>query len=575
MKRILAMLLATMLMVSALPVSAEEQLTDGVYTASAQGNNGPVEVQVTVQDGKLADVTVLHSVETKGIGTAAFEILTEKMVEVQTPNVDVVTSATLSSVALRLAVTDCLNQAGGVKKLVAQPVEESEPDYAGSTADFVVVGAGGAGIAAAITAAERGLHVILLEKSDIIGGTTVTAAVGVNAGSSPIQKTMTKDMFYQHCIDIGMGAAADGSLAEVSLDYARAFADNGPAMIELLIDCGMELQTDETNMDNAGSHQLVSKENGKFGEVLIEALSKRLAATTADVRTGHKATELVMKDGAVAGVKVTTKKGQEYEISAQNIVLATGGYGTGNSVVSQYWPEADGYTSTECVGGSGDGIVMATQVGAIVSDIDQVALRALAVGYSNLGGAVNIANAPAAGAIVVNAEGRRFANEKAAAAVLTKAIDEQTGKVCYVLLSEEMVNNSPAVADYISKAALKKYDSIDSFAAAMKIDAEALKETVAAYNQSVESGVDAEFGREGMIAFNDGAVYGAKAMPGKHICRGGLVTDGKAQVINEQGEVIEGLYAAGETTYHSNHPVSNAIVFGIVSANQVAEKLGK
>lgn len=550
-------------------------LTPGVYTASAQGNNGPVTVEVECSETAILSVTVTDSSETKGIGTVAAEQLTKDIVAAQSTDVDNISSATLTCTAIKLAVNDCIEQAGGKEALTPVELPDDTVYYQDGTADMVVVGAGAAGLSAAIKGGELGLNVVLLEKMDLIGGTSVMAGVGINAGGSSIQMESetpyTAEMFYEYLSSIGVGVDEKGkTTVPLREDYARAFADNSASMIEWLLGLGMPLKATANH-----SVQMSTTEDGLFGEVLIEKLTGEVEGLdNVDVRTGNKAVEIVMEDGKVAGVKVEQADGSTYVIQTSYAVLCTGGYGSGTDILEEYAPEWLGYPSTEAISATGDGLKLALAAGGAVSAVDAITYRTLAIGHDDMGGAVGAQNAPKAGAVLVNAAGERFVNELASNEELMQAVKAQEGDACYIILTQEMLDANAEMTQIKNKNALIQADTLEELAEKLGVDSTVLAETAAAYNQAVASGTDEAFGRETLTySLEEGPYYGAKAKPSKHICTGGITINGNAEVLDAQDQPVTGLYAAGETTNHGNHPVSAAIVFGRIAAEQIFEKV--
>ncbi|MCD8123160.1 MAG: FAD-binding protein [Clostridiales bacterium] len=552
-------------------IGEEERFVPGTYKSTAQGNNGPVTVAVTMSAYNLCQIMITDHQETIGIGTDAFDILSKEMIEKQSVSVDSISSATMSSAALRLAVSDCVEQAGGVDLLRETTSEEDKIVYGDDQAEFVIIGAGGAGMSAAIHAGELGLDVILVEKMDLVGGTTAMAGVGVNAGGSSVQTDYTTEDFYNYLISIGKGVDEKGkSVVPLRQDYARAFADHSAEMVDWMIEIGVPLYA----LDNSHSHQMTTTENGLFGEVLVEKLKEQLdKQSTVEVRTGNEAVEIIMEDGAVSGV-VIEYDGGSYTIATNNVLIATGGYGSGSDVIAEYAPDWVGYPSTEAISATGDGIRLALEAGGTVSDMDAITSRPLAIGYDEMGGAIGAQNAPKAGVILVNQDGKRFVNELSATDVLTNAVKEQEGNCAYIIITQEMLDDSTVLQEFSRKGVFKQASSLEELAGILGIDPDGLVETAEAYNLAAESGNDADFGRTGITCnLSSSTYYGVKAKPSRHICTGGIDINGNAQVLNAGEEAIPGLYAAGEVTNHGNHPVSSAVVFGRIAAEEVAERV--
>ena len=202
-------------------------------------------------------------------------------------------------------------------------------------------------------------------------------------------------------------------------------------------------------------------------------------------------------------------------------------------------------------------------------------MRQLTVGYKEIAGATYAQNTLSSGEILVNKEAKRFVDETAGKGALIDAITAQTAKSCYIIANQEMLDSNSELAGLLKRGLLKSADTIEDLATALSLDPVELKATVDSYNAMVKEGVDTEFGREKMpFDLTSGTFYGVEARPSRHYANGGIVTNGKAEVVNEDNEPIEGLYAAGEVTFHSAHPASNALTFGMIAAEQVIAKLG-
>lgn len=339
------------------------------------------------------------------------------------------------------------------------------------------------------------------------------------------------------------------TIAPVSEDYAHTLAYESGAMMDWLSE-GLGLPMQAT-AEHSNAHSLTSTENGLFGEQLVRALKKKLEENNVDVRTANRATEILMEDGKVAGVKVETANG-EYTISSPYVAICTGGYGGGEEALEKFAPSRLGYVCTAAKSSTGDGLLMAEAVGAQIVNAESITYRTIAAGVDNVGGAIGLHNAPSAGAIIVNKEGKRFASEIGDDEALVLGIQAQTGGVGYVIMDQAAMDARYDVSGlYIPgtyENLFTKADTLEELAEKMGIDAQQLVATVEEYNASVEKGVDEAFGREKALSKLETApFYAASGKPSNHICAGGILTDGKAQVLDADNNPIEGLYAAGET----------------------------
>jgi len=482
------------------------------------------------------------------------------------------------------AVGQALEMAGGNASMLAnKEIAKDTTVPENTSAQYVVIGGGAAGMASAIRAAELGVDVILLEKMDILGGTSVMAGVGTQAGSSKLQLAKedpyTADEFFEYLKNIGVGVQEKiSTVAPFSEDYAYTLAYKSAEMMDWLSE-GLGLPMKAT-ADHSNAHSLISTENGLFGEQLVRGLKTALTAAGVDVRLGNRATEILMKDGKVAGVKVATENG-EYTIESENVIICTGSYGGNEEVLAKFAPSRLGYTSTAAKAGTGDGLLLADAVGGKIVNAESITYRTIAAGADHVGGAIGLHNAPSAGAIIVNKNGERIAKEVGADEALVLAIQAQEDGLGYVIMDQVAMDARYNVgALYIPgtyENMFTKADTLDELAEKMGINAENLKATVEAYGKAVEAGKDEQFGREAaMLSKIDTApFYAASGKPSNHICAGGIETDGQARVLNTENQPIEGLYAAGETVNLGYHPLLSALTYGRVAAENVAERIAK
>lgn len=577
-------------------------------------------------DGKITECTAVGNDETPGIGSNAIEQLPAAIVAAGSADVDGVTGATFTSDAVKAAVRAALDQANGKTATAAfaagtyrvsamgcnglieldvtlgettieaitvvseketigigdeaieKPAEAAAEDC---TAEAVIIGGGAAGMTAAIKAAQKGVKVILLEKMDLLGGTSVMAGVGTQAGGSKLQlakeNPYTADEFFEYLKGLGHKEEKIPTAAPISEDYAYTLAYRSGEMMDWLSEIGLPMQA---TAEHSNAHSLSSKENGLFGEQLVRALKEQLTAAGVEVRMASRATEIVMENGAVAGVKVSSPNG-DYTIRTSYAAICTGGYGGGEEALKAFAPSRLGYVSTEAVSNTGDGLFLAHNAGGALTDVEAITYRTIATGIDNVGGAIGLHNAVNAGAIYVNSEGKRFVNEAGAAEDVALAIQAQQGGEAWVVMDQaamdERFNVSGLYIPGTYDRIFTKADTLDELAEKMNVPAETLKETVAAYTEAVKAQSDSAFGRDKFLlsTLENGPYYACSGKPSNHICAGGIVTDGKAQVLTEAGEAIPGLYAAGETINLAYHPLCSALTYGMVAAEQIAAQLGK
>lgn len=558
--RIKAVLLAMGLVSCGL---AQAALTSGTYVAEGKGNNGPVVVETTIENGAITKIRVLKNSETPMIGETAIKLLPTKIVDRQSLDIDKVAGATNSSNAILTAVGEVLKKAGGSKadlKAVAQKKDQAAVLEDANT-DVVVVGAGGSGMAAAIEAKRKGLNVILIEKLPMIGGTTALSSTAFNAGGSKIQmalkKPYTADDYYLKLKGKGPDDASLRNLADLS----------GPTT-DWLVDMGADLG----RVINGSQH--TPKDGGALGAMLVPVMKKQLDKLGIEPRTSTKAEDLYVKDGRVAGVRVSHDNGK-YVIHAKGVILATGGFASNPELVAKYTPMWAGYPSTASRGATGDALAMATKVGAALGQMDRSGPQTVA--YQTGNGAVSLTNVRYNGAILVNEDGNRFVNELALTPILGKAIKDQKDRHAYLIFDQASVDRAALMKKYKEAGYFVEAPTLDALAKKLGINAENLSKTVAAYQKGMDDGVDHEFGRKDsrFSRIDKVPYYGAKISPASQTTYGGVKIDLKARAVTETGKVVPGLYVSGEAASQYGQGVSIGVILCKLAADTAAEDIAK
>ncbi len=542
---------------------AQAALTSGTYVAEGKGNNGPVVVETTIENGAITKIRVLKHSETPMIGETAIKLLPTKIVDRQSLDIDKVAGATNSSNAILTAVGEVLKKAGGSKadlKAVAQKKDQAAVLEDANT-DVVVVGAGGSGMAAAIEAKRKGLNVILIEKLPMIGGTTALSSTAFNAGGSKIQmalkKPYTADDYYLKLKGKGPDDASLRNLADLS----------GPTT-DWLVDMGADLG----RVINGSQH--TPNDGGALGAMLVPVMKKQLDKLGIEPRTSTKAEDLYVKDGRVAGVRVSHDNGK-YVIHAKGVILATGGFASNPELVAKYTPMWAGYPSTASRGATGDALAMATKVGAALGQMDRSGPQTVA--YQTGNGAVSLTNVRYNGAILVNEDGNRFVNELALTPILGKAIKDQKDRHAYLIFDQASVDRAALMKKYKEAGYFVEAPTLDALAKKLGINAENLSKTVAAYQKGMDDGVDHEFGRKDsrFSRIDKVPYYGAKISPASQTTYGGVKIDLKARAVTETGKVIPGLYVSGEAASQYGQGVSIGVILGKLAADTAAEDIAK
>ena len=535
--------------------------TPGTYTGTAAGKNGDVKVEVTFSANAIDSVKVVEHSETAGISDGAIENIPAAIVENQSLAVDTVSGATITSDAILNAVADAVAQAGGdveALKNVAAPAGEKEAKEL--SADVIVVGGGGAGMAAATRLAQLGKSVILVEKSGFLGG-----AISVSGGNQVV-------MGSQLQIDNGV---ADDSVESMVADFEAnganknneeiltLFAENVGATTDWLVaSCGVTFEEGLHQLGEYSHNRELAYTGGGAG--FAEAMRKAVEEAGVQVLLNTKAESLIADNGTVTGVKAASSDA-DYTLTAGNVVLATGGYGANKDMLTDEMKSALYYGPASS---TGEGIQMAQAVGAQTANMEYGKRYPNGIEVSE-----GMAKSTIAGnivgwtmsAILVNKDGNRVVNEKASNRTILEEELKQEGGELYLLLDAETFEawKAKLAPAGISDADIEKYleangtatpvfahgETLEEAAAAAGINADNLKATVEKYNGFVAKGSDDDFGRAATYltkTIGEGPYYIVEQKPRFATTMGGLVINTSMQVLNEAGEPISGLYAAGE-----------------------------
>ena len=600
--------------------------TGKTYTGEAFGHDkeNPVKVTLTIKDKTITKVEVDASHETNGIGSKAAETMPGAIVAANSLEVDGVSGATQTSKAIIEAATAALKQAGlEPSDLVSKNTSTTKAKDIEETVDVVVVGAGGAGMTAALTATDAGKKVIVVESQPIAGGNSVRSTGGMNAAKTPyqdknefkeaagVEKTLATaaEKYADNATITALAATVksqwdayqvnpQGYFDSVELmeldtliggkgknnpELVKTLAENSAAAIEWLASIGAEVK----NVGAFGGasvkriHRPVNAD-GKVtavGAYIVPILEKNLQDRNVQFLFDTTANEIIMKDGKAVGIKATGKDGNKVTINAKSVVIATGGFGANAEMVEKYKPELKGFATTNAEGAQGQGIDMATAVGAATVDMDQIQIHPT-VHIEEDGNAHLITEGLRGdGAILVNAEGKRFYDEVSTRDKVSAAIIAQPDKSAWLVVDQSMVDKSAVIAGYIKSGYTVTGATYEELAKAMGVDEATFVSTMNTWNQAVEAKTDAEFNRTSFAnPLTAAPYYAIKITPAVHHTMGGIVINPKAEVLNEKGEVISGLFAAGEVTggvHGANRLGGNAVadfvVFGRISGQSAAD----
>ena len=588
----------------------------GDFTGTAKGFGGDVSVTLTLTDGAITGCTAEGKDETQGVGSEAIAKMPGEIAESGSIAVDGVSGATVTSTAIKEAAAAALTAAGLNPDDYKTAVEKTgSAEDSTVEADVVVVGAGGAGMTAAITAAGEGKSVVILESQSMVGGNSVRATGGMNAG-----KTV-----YQDENEFGESAGVEKTLKTAAEKYAdnetitalaktvseqwaayqanpTGYFDsvelmeldtmiggkgiNDPELVETLcansadaIDWLDEHGITLHNVSSFGGasvkriHRPVNAE-GKtvsVGSYMIPLLEENCEKAGVKMMLDTTATEILTDaNGAAVGVKATGASGETVTVNAKAVVLATGGFGANLDMVVKYKPELKGFMTTNAPGIQGQGIEMAQAIGAATVDMDQIQIHPTVEANT---AALITEGLRGDGAVLINAEGKRFIDEVGTRDVVSAAEIAQTGSYSWLVVDQAMVDASSVIQGYIKKGYTVTGATYEELGKAMGVDAAAFAETMEKWNGYVEAKNDPDFGRTSFAnPLNTAPYYAVKVTAGVHHTMGGLKINANTEVLNEKGEVIPGLFAAGEVTggvHGANRLGGNAVadftVFGRIA----------
>ena len=599
-------------------------LKNGTFEGKAYGNNGWLTVEVTIKDNKITDIKTPGQRETKYLGDTAIREIGKDVLQYQTLNVDNIAGATVTSTALKTAIAQAIEKAGGDIAAFQKPVPEKIKKVAGITkgsADLIIVGAGGAGLSAAVTAKDLGVkNVLVLEKMPVIGGNTLRCASAFNAADPDRQKALPmtetlKEAVVKAISEKPVSEEHAKLMADVKAKY-EAYLKSGS---KTLFDCPEwhALQTynggdkvghiplirqysnnvldtlhwmqskgspvmDRVSQGAGALWQRTHQLDAPAGLGLIDPLYQSAVKQGVNFKLGMRVQDLILNDkGRVIGVTATDKVGNKYEFTSKDgVILATGGYSQNKEMRQKSAPHlTPEMVSTNQPGATGDGIVIATRHGADTTGMNYVQVYPLATpGTGALQGRARKMSG-LDDVIDVNKNGERFVKEDARRDEFVAAIKKQPGGVVYDINDSSIVKplNSfnEDVETLVSIGRIYKADSLADLAKQLGMPADKLEATVAEFNKMVEAKNDPKFGRK---LFDRPIVkppfYATPRAPSIHHTMGGLQISTNAQVLDKKGKPIPGLYAAGEVTggIHGSNRLGGNATADVLTLGRIAAK---
>jgi len=526
MKRLIALLWAAVLAASVISCAggAKSSYAAGTYEGVGEGHGGKIRVEVTVGASKIEKVVVLEQDETPMLGDAAMEELAKAVVAANTAKVDAIAGASESSAGFLAAVEDALAKAGVSLAAAKAPAKAAKVSY-GKSYDVVVIGAGGAGLSAALSAKEAGATVAVFEKMAMVGGNTIRATGGLNAAGTEFQAKAnikdSPDLFYKDTMKGGYDKN-DPALLKV-------LSEKAASSVAWLTGLGADL-SDVGRLAGASvnrSHRPAG--GGKVGPEIMAALhNSAVKVAGIPVFTRSKVTSLMTaKSGAVVGVEVLAADGKTYKVAAKSVVLAAGGFGANNEMAASLVPSLKGFATTNHPGATGDGIVLAEKVGADFVDMKEIQTHPTHAPDKEMVTEAVRGN----GAILVNKKGARFIDELKTRDVVSAAILAQDGKTSYLVFDDSVRKSLKAIEGYVQIGIVVEGATPAALAAKIGADAATLEAAVATYNEAVAAKKDAAFGRSDMPrSLSVAPYYAIEVLPAIHHTMGGVKIDTAGRV---------------------------------------------
>ncbi|GGG31984.1 fumarate reductase flavoprotein subunit [Lactobacillus apis] len=457
-------------------------------------------------------------------------------------------------------------------KFVFTPNDSSEID---NDYDAIIIGAGGAGLTAAIQANELGLKVAVFEKNAELGGNTNRASSGMNASESLVQINEgiidNKEDFYEETLK-GGGRLNDPELL-------RYFVDHSALAIDWLSDHGIELTnlTITGGMSKKRAHRPASM--APVGNYLVSGALEQIQKENIPVFNNTKVTKLIRADKQrVTGVEVETPAGTK-TVNAKAILLASGGFGSSKELIKKYRPDLVDFKTTNQPGATGDGLKLAEEVDAQLEQMDFIQVHPTAQTDTDhvylIGEGLR-----GEGAILVNKSGKRFVNEMNTRKIVSNAINDLHEGGAYLIFDQGIRENFTAVEFYDHVGLVSHGNTLQEVAQAIDVDGDNLQTTVDTWNDAINQKNDAQFGRTtGMDrSITKGPFFAIHINPAIHYTMGGIHITPKTEVLDTDGNVIPGLYAAGEVSggLHGNNriggnSIAETVIFGRQAGMQMTD----
>lgn len=544
----------------------EAKFKPGVFTESVQDEQNELVLNIRLDGDRIADIEMVDGPQQVEFVTT-FEEIKTRILDANTPHVDAISGATSQSEAVKKAVSKAM-----VKSSRARAQEEGADARAPKSYDVVVVGSGGAGLAAAIQAHDEGASVLIVEKMPTIGGNTIKASAGMNAAETRFQRVKgiqdSKELFYAETLK--------GGGNKNNPELLQRFVENAPEAIEWLARRGIMLNDITTTGGMSIDRTHRPRDGSAVGGYLISGLVRNVNKRGIDVMLDTEVDEILFDGGEVRGVRLLTDEKEVITVQTKSVVVATGGFSANSQMVVKYRPDLEGFVTTNHKGATGGGIALLERIGANTVDMGEIQIHptveqntSYLISESIRGG----------GAILVNQQGERFYNEMSTRDKVSAAIIALPEHYAYIVFDEHVRAKNRAADEYIAKGLVTSASSPRELAATLGLEEDAFLATLERYNGFVAKQHDDDFGRTTALRapINEGPFHAIRIAPGVHHTMGGVTVNTRTEVLNARQQVIPGAFAAGEVVggIHGGNriggnAVADIIIFGTLAGHQAA-----
>ena len=534
----------------------------GTVTTSGTGDgfSGKIKVDVVTNGEKIEDIKIVSNSETSHIISRAFPILKERILKAQSPIVDSVSGASYTSFGVKKAVAEALKANGkdfGRVRFNTKAPEQPVANLEAVNTDLVIIGGGPAGLAAAISAREAGLkNIILIEKLDILSGNGKYDMNFYDLINSKAQKANGINDSVEALI-------ADNSNPLDTPERIRAQAEGAFVLDKWLRSFDVNLNY------NYGKRGHMAEADAYAGAHIQDGMEKKVKELGIDVRTGTKGLDLIMKDGKAVGVKVQNRN-NFYDINAKAVILATGGFSANKELLKKYVPGSEVFQTSNQLGATGDFIPVFEKNNIKTANLEVLNIFPFIIRQTrDLTGGGD-------GFILVNKEGKRFTSESITYATrfsTAQKILAQPDSAAFYIYDQKLYDSSYRLQKHTAQGLHTKANTLDELADKLGIDKDNLKATVKEFNMAVRGEIKDPFREKPTKKefMSEGPYYGVQVESAVHMTRGGVVADEKTQVYYENGNVVKGLYAAGEVANSNSGAYSAAVIFGRIAGEEATK----